>query len=484
MGVIVSSDLVSSVDRCVSNSASRPRGDLNLSYDEVGAVVAAADVCAIVAASVGTGLAYHWLAFGQVGDIASHAGIGIMLAMLTAVLMKLKGLYTPDSLLSVRAHIGPVVFIWTCAFVFLLAVSFTLKVSEDLSRGSILSLAIVAPALIVLERLLLRRAVLSFLRRGWLRRRRVLVIALTSHRAAEIQKSLRHYHIVGMYVLGRCGRDFTTEIGAIVAVLRGSDWVEEVHLAIDWSRWTEIKESLSELRALPLPVRLIGDRSAREILEYPQRTLSGTVSFEVQRAPLGRGERMAKRAFDVMVAALGLFCIAPMLFLVALAIKIDSPGPVFFRQNRGGFNRRAFQIVKFRTMHVMEDDETVVQVARNDQRVTRLGRWLRRASIDELPQLINVLRGDMSLVGPRPHALAHDDQYGSLISRYPFRHHVKPGLTGWAQINGFRGATSDLELMKRRVDLDLWYVGNWSFLLDIRILLWTVLEVFRSRNAF
>jgi exopolysaccharide biosynthesis polyprenyl glycosylphosphotransferase len=176
--------------------------------------------------------------------------------------------------------------------------------------------------------------------------------------------------------------------------------------------------------------------------------------------------------------------IAPFLLVVSLAIMLDSPGPVLFRQARGGFNGRAFQILKFRTMRVMEDGPMITQATLNDRRLTRIGRWLRRSSVDELPQLINVLRGDMSLVGPRPHALAHDAQYSSLISNYPYRHHVKPGITGWAQVNGFRGETARVSLMKQRIDLDLWYVTNWSFWLDLRILFWTVLEVLRTRNAF
>jgi putative colanic acid biosynthesis UDP-glucose lipid carrier transferase len=135
-------------------------------------------------------------------------------------------------------------------------------------------------------------------------------------------------------------------------------------------------------------------------------------------------------------------------------------------------------------MHVLEDGPAVSQATREDDRVTRLGRFLRRSSLDELPQLMNVLRGDMSLVGPRPHALAHDDAYRSLISNYPFRHYVKPGMTGWAQVNGFRGETPTVALMKRRVDLDLWYVRNWSFWFDLRILVRTAWEVCRWRNAF
>jgi lipopolysaccharide/colanic/teichoic acid biosynthesis glycosyltransferase len=157
---------------------------------------------------------------------------------------------------------------------------------------------------------------------------------------------------------------------------------------------------------------------------------------------------------------------------------------VIFRQRRKGFNGREFTIFKFRTMSVLEDGRVIEQARRNDPRVTRIGRILRAASIDELPQLINVLQGSMSLVGPRPHALAHDDGYTKLIAKYAFRQHVKPGLTGWAQVNGYRGETAQLELMELRVECDLWYIKNWSFWLDMKILVLTAFEVFRRRNAY
>jgi undecaprenyl-phosphate galactose phosphotransferase/putative colanic acid biosynthesis UDP-glucose lipid carrier transferase len=172
------------------------------------------------------------------------------------------------------------------------------------------------------------------------------------------------------------------------------------------------------------------------------------------------------------------------MFLSAVAIKLDSEGPVLFRQRRNGFNTSPFVIFKFRTMTVMEDGAELQQAKRFDPRVTLIGRVLRRTSIDELPQLLNVLRGDMSLVGPRPHALAHDDHYGNLLSDYAFRHHVKPGITGWAQVKGYRGETSRIDQMKGRVDHDLWYINNWSLLLDCKILALTCLEVMRRRNAF
>jgi undecaprenyl-phosphate galactose phosphotransferase/putative colanic acid biosynthesis UDP-glucose lipid carrier transferase len=166
--------------------------------------------------------------------------------------------------------------------------------------------------------------------------------------------------------------------------------------------------------------------------------------------------------------------------ITALVIKLDSKGPVFFTQTRNGFNGRSFRIFKFRTMHVLEDGPVIRQATPNDPRVTRLGRWLRRNSIDELPQLLNVLQGKMSLVGPRPHAVAHNNEYGDIVANYAFRHHVKPGITGWAQVRGYRGETPTVELMAQRVELDLWYINNWSIWLDIWILTQTLFQISRQ----
>jgi undecaprenyl-phosphate galactose phosphotransferase/putative colanic acid biosynthesis UDP-glucose lipid carrier transferase len=187
---------------------------------------------------------------------------------------------------------------------------------------------------------------------------------------------------------------------------------------------------------------------------------------------------------DLTIALTALFLLFPLLLVIAMIIKIDSSGPVLFCQSRRGLHGRPFKILKFRTMTVMEDGGTIEQAKREDKRVTRSGRWLRRMSIDELPQLINVILGDMSLVGPRPHALAHDDFYGMRIAGYGGRHAVKPGITGWAQINGARGETPKVSDMRRRIELDLWYVDHWSVLLDLKIIGVTAVQILRNPNAF
>jgi putative colanic acid biosynthesis UDP-glucose lipid carrier transferase len=216
----------------------------------------------------------------------------------------------------------------------------------------------------------------------------------------------------------------------------------------------------------------------------PVRELGDTTCVELQRGPLTSFEHAAKRCIDVVGAAVTLIALLPLLTLVALAIKLDSHGPILFKQQRGGFNGKRFKIYKFRTMSVLEDGPSIVQAQIADKRITRLGALLRKTSIDELPQLLNVLEGTMSLVGPRPHAVAHDDQFNKVVRNYAFRRRVKPGLTGWAQVNGCRGPTPTTALIEQRVEHDLWYIDNWSLRLDFTILFLTPLEILWSRNAF
>ena len=191
-----------------------------------------------------------------------------------------------------------------------------------------------------------------------------------------------------------------------------------------------------------------------------------------------------KRACDVMASLLLLIFFNPVLFLAALLVRIESPGPALFRQARGGLHGRAFKIYKLRSMRCTEDGDEIVQAQRSDDRITRVGRLIRATSIDELPQLLNVLKGDMSLVGPRPHALAHDRYYGSRIAAYNQRFRARPGLTGLAQIRGLRGATEDLAEMAERVKSDLDYIDSWSLLSDLRIIILTVPHLLLAQNAY
>jgi putative colanic acid biosynthesis UDP-glucose lipid carrier transferase len=192
----------------------------------------------------------------------------------------------------------------------------------------------------------------------------------------------------------------------------------------------------------------------------------------------------AKRALDLAIAIPALLLLSPLLMLLAIAVSLESKGPAIFRQTRLGIHGAPFRILKFRTMTVLENGPVIKQAEIGDARITRFGAWMRRLSIDELPQLINVINGDMSLVGPRPHAMAHDRFYGHEITGYNLRQSVKPGISGWAQIHGHRGATVTVSRMRERLAYDVWYSRNATFALDLQIIFRTILEVFRQRNAY
>ena len=247
------------------------------------------------------------------------------------------------------------------------------------------------------------------------------------------------------------------------------------------SRFNGLVYSLSELPA-GLHIVLVEAAAflaAAKIVEF-----GNIVTVQVLRPPLSRLQQAAKRVFDILVAGAGLLILLPLLAAVAIAIKLDSRGPVLFRQTRHGYNNETINVFKFRSMTQCDDDDEFVQAVRNDSRITGIGAILRRTNIDELPQLINVLRGEMSIVGPRPHATAHNKMFEGKISVFSRRHVVKPGITGWAQVNGYRGATETLEKMRRRVEYDLYYIDNWSLWLDLRIIVMTFFSKTAYTNAY
>ncbi|KAA2234768.1 undecaprenyl-phosphate glucose phosphotransferase [Salinarimonas soli] len=449
---------------------------------QTGYLLAASDVAAILLSSLATGIGYHLLLLGHVGNVEHYLAFAAAQAGLLVPLIALRQGYGMDGLVPQRRQLGSLALSWAGTILFLLGIGFTLKISGAFSRGAVLSFAVVGLSLATLQRHVLTRLIKNAVARGQIRGPKVVLVC-AGNVSAQAAGLRRH----GYTLAGTVTLDYGMSVGewaeGIMAALRGSD-ADEVLLDLPWSHWPMTKLLLAELRATPVPVNLLPDATAAEILRRPRQETGLGPTFELQRAPLSAGERAAKRALDVAVAGVALIAMAPLLAVVALAIRLDSPGPFLFLQNRNGFNGRPFRIFKFRSMRVMEDGGSVQQAQRGDPRVTRVGRWLRSLSIDELPQLLNVLRGDMSLIGPRPHAMAHDDQYTRLIGTYAFRHHVKPGITGWAQVNGFRGETPTVDLMERRIELDLWYIANWSFWLDLQILVRTALCLIKVRNVY
>jgi exopolysaccharide biosynthesis polyprenyl glycosylphosphotransferase len=231
-------------------------------------------------------------------------------------------------------------------------------------------------------------------------------------------------------------------------------------------------------------VSLVCGENVADLRQTPSQQLGTAEGGRLHEIPLTPTQRVAKRVLDLVIASLTLIFITPIMIGTAVLIRLDSPGPIIFRQRRIGLNGQLFQIYKFRTMTALDDGAVVEQARPGDSRVTRIGAILRRFSLDELPQLFNVLKGEMSLVGPRPHALAHDIAYSQAIASYTVRHKVKPGMTGWAQVNGWRGATPELSLMIKRIEHDIWYIDHWSIWLDLKILVLTAWEVGDAPNAY
>ena len=263
--------------------------------------------------------------------------------------------------------------------------------------------------------------------------------------------------------------------------------IDQIIISLPQSADQRTAQIASKLEQLPVSVHICTHIASDLVSDDTLRTVShlGPVGLlDIKKKPLSDWSPLVKTIEDYALASIFLVASLPVLLLAALAIKLESNGPVLFRQRRRGLNMEVFEVLKFRTMSVSEDGDDVEQATRNDPRVTRVGKFLRRTSIDELPQLINVLKGQMSLVGPRPHALVHDEKYSELLSTYANRHQVKPGMTGLAQVNGYRGETRSPDQMKKRVEFDLEYIRNWSIGLDLRILVKTFLIVILNRNAY
>ena len=243
-------------------------------------------------------------------------------------------------------------------------------------------------------------------------------------------------------------------------------------------------ELLEELRDTTASIYYLPDIFVFDLIQARSISIDGIPALSMCETPFFGYRAIAKRATDVLISSVALVLAAPLMIAIAILVWLSSPGPIIFRQRRYGLNGEEIIVYKFRTMRVTEDGATIVQAKKVDPRTTRLGQFLRRYSLDELPQLINVLEGPMSLVGPRPHAVAHNEMYRKLIKGYMVRHKVKPGITGLAQVNGLRGETHTIEQMEARVRYDLEYLRNWSLGLDVEILAKTALRVFNDAKAF
>src|ERR1035437_4652320 len=434
-----------------------------ISHRTVAPLVMLCDALLIVAMGILSGVIYHLETIGTPGDIEKFGGFAVVIAALFTALGKSRNLYSLSQLLNFKSQVWLIAIKWGTVFIFLTAVAFAMKIGGDFSRG----------------------ATLSFAFSG------LNVILITEQSSAADSGLFEALTLHGLqlsqhFVLPTDWKDTQRRkniIAQAISTVRGSN-IEEIVVGANLDHWSELNSLLLELRVLPLPVNLVPIGPMSDLFKLSSHTIGDTVTIELQRGPRTLLERSVKRGVNLVVAGTALILLLPLFLVTAVAIKLDSPGPIIFWQRRCGFNRRQFQILKFRTMFVQEDGATIVPAKPNDRRVTRVGNLLRRTSIDELPQLFNVLKGTMSIVGPRPHAVAHDDQFDILVSNYAYRQHVKPGLTGWAQINGYRGELRTVADIEQRVKFDLWYIDNWNLAVDFKIIMMTLFEIIRGENAY
>jgi Undecaprenyl-phosphate glucose phosphotransferase len=450
------------------------------------------DALVILLASLIGGVGYHWASAAPIPELSPYFALGLIASFTHILRMGGRGYYEFESAAKPAVEIVEVLISWATTGLMLAFFAFLLKIGESFSRGAFLVFFAVAPVGLLAARKTAKFFIRRAVARGAIGRRNLVLLGDRN----ELDL-LEPGDLLAFFGAGEVNR-FTLSADSDPSVQKASNTktldlvanfirkngTAEILLALPWSDTARIELIRDQIKMLPVSAKLLPDAQIRTLTNYASSGHQRIISLEIQRAPLSTAERLVKRAMDILIGLLALIFFIPILAITALAIKFDGKGPILFLQNRKGFNGRQFVMFKFRTMTVQENGDVVTQASRNDPRVTRIGRLLRTVSIDELPQLMNVVRGEMSLIGPRPHALAHDNQFERLLQDYAFRHHVKPGMTGWAQVNGLRGATPSVEQIARRVKMDLWYINNWSLWLDIQILIKTVFEVLRKRNAF
>jgi len=452
------------------------------------AIVGVCDVFLIITTAVLTGTLYSYIQ-GTDADLARHAMTAIVIVAIFVPTLHNRGLYNPAALVNWRSQARNILVLWMITFFIFAGLAFALRVGRDFSQGSVLLFGVAGLMAILLHRALCRIIIEPALEVGALRGRRSILLYMHESLSGDdiihnfTRDLVRSGHEIVHFFHLRTDIPKKQFIDEVIKFVRDSD-IEEIFFSADVLRWSEFSHIAQDLSVIPLPLTLLPDECTATLFQRPARQFGRTVGVEYNRAPLSLGERFIKRLLDIVCSVGAIVALLPIFIIAALAIKLDSPGPVLFMQTRHGFNGNRFKILKFRSMTVLEDGATIQQAVRGDNRVTRIGAWLRKTSIDEIPQFFNVLKGDMSVVGPRPHPLALDNYYVDLISKYAFRHHVKPGITGWAQVHGYRGETRTVRSMKERLDHDIWYVDNWSLLLDVQIILRTAVEVVRGRNAY
>lgn len=420
--------------------------------------------------------------------------VGLMGSLLFVFFATMFGIYTSWRGRPLYSSFKLILSSWFIAWSMLIILVFLYKEALYFSRLSLSLWAVTVPVLLMLYRILIR-AVLGYYRSNGKNTKNIVIIGagkvgqnvsqtingnrwLGFHISAYIDDdpSLLNKKVDGISVIGT-----TNQVAEIV----NHHKFDEVYICLPMSAESKIKVILDQLTDTAAIVKLVPDLFTFDLMHSQLTDLKGILVVSVFDTPFNSGfSRMVKRIEDVVLSISILILILPLLAGIAIAVKLTSSGPVIFKQKRYGLNGKEIEVYKFRSMTTMDNGKVVKQATKNDARVTRLGSFLRKTSLDELPQFINVIQGRMSIVGPRPHASAHNEEYRKLVPKYMQRHLVKPGITGWAQVNGWRGETDTLDKMEKRVEFDLHYINNWSLWLDMKIIILTLFKGFIDRCAY
>ncbi len=446
------------------------------------------EVSVIVMVAVVTGVAYHYAVYGKLGVLENYVSVGALVAVTYIVPFLFRDEYRVQSIIGKKRTVASAFMVWNYAFLFLAVIGFLTKSTEIFSRGVMVLFYFAGLASVVTTLLIMRIGVVRAIDGGLLSRRRLMLIGSkveVSDMIERLSANCREFEVVDSILLPEdmLPGDALSErlLAGVIRVRHAS--IDDVVMLVDWRRPEQIDAVVESFSVVPVGLHLGASQLMARFSDAKVVRFGSAAALSLSAAPLAPLQAFTKRIFDIVVAFISVILLSPILLGIAALIKWDSKGPVFFRQRRTGFNMREFRIWKFRTMSTLDDGDVIVQAQKDDARVTAVGHFLRRYNLDELPQLFNVIAGDMSLVGPRPHAVAHDRHYEERIGVYVRRLKVRPGITGWAQVNGCRGATDTEAQMRDRVAHDLHYIDNWSLVLDVYILILTVLSPKAYRNA-
>ena len=467
-----------------------PRGLLQEYASALSFVARFIDISCVL---IGGMFAYYWR-FGNF-IIPSYYEIALLIAaLLTLIVFSTSGIYTSWRGKRWLHQARIVTTVWLTVVIIIILVAFLTKTSTFYSRQWMAMWTFMAWGLLLSFRLGFYKILQTMRSRGWNHKR--IIIVGTGELAQNVARNIREASWTGLDIVAffddnNCrtmkeidGVGIKCDIGNIDRVVE-TNRINEVWLALPLQEEDRMKKILARLQYSTVNIRFVPGIFGFRLFNHSITEVAGLPIIDLNASPMVGVNRFIKELEDTVLSLLILIMISPILLLISLGIKLTSKGPVIFKQMRNGWDGKPIKVYKFRTMVIHEEcDGDLTQACRYDARVTPFGAFLRRTSLDELPQFFNVLQGRMSIVGPRPHAIEHNDQYKEQIDAYMLRHKVKPGITGWAQVNGWRGQTDTLDKMKKRVEFDLYYIENWSLWLDLKIIFFSIFSGFVHKNAY